>query len=226
MLYSPPVSHQFHTEAFITLQIYKRMPWWLVAGKYFHFIISLQMENKERVLHVPVKYIPCICSMFQNIFTYKKNVKIEICLIKQHFQHIKRSGRKHNWYFIRIPFDSNTMFTLLGIESIVLLIISTGEVFNVLSTRAENSLNVLWVVFFIATSLKHLTVRLNMFLIWLKSCEREGILNVNFDNGFSSFFLTFVVDIHPSRTACQLSHCSRQMLVENHCKHYGQIYLH
>ena len=89
------------------------------------------------------------------------------------------------------------MFTLLGIESIVLLIISTGEVFNVLSTRAENSLNVLWVVFFIATSLKHLTVRLNMFLIWLKSCEREGILNVNFDNGFSSFFFDFCCG-HPS----------------------------
>ena len=83
------------------------------------------------------------------------------------------------------------MFTLLGIESIVLLIISTGKVFNVLSTRAENSLNVLWVVFFIATSLKHLTVRLNMFLIWLKSCEQEGILNVSPPTSTMAYLLSF-----------------------------------
>ena len=91
------------------------------------------------------------------------------------------------------------MFTLLGIESIVLLIISTGKVFNVLSTRAENSLNVLWVVFFIATSLKHLAIRLNMFLIWLKSCEREGILNVSPRTLSMAFLLFFeFYSRHPS----------------------------
>ena len=71
------------------------------------------------------------------------------------------------------------------------MIVSTGKIYNVLSTRAENSLNVLWVVFFTATSLKHLAVKLNMFLIWIKPCEREGILNAIPPTSSMAFLLFF-----------------------------------
>ena len=47
----------------------------------------------------------------------KRNVKIEICIVKQHFQQIKCSETKYNQCFISIPSDSNAMnLTILGIE--------------------------------------------------------------------------------------------------------------
>ena len=52
-----------------------------------------------------------------------------------------------------MPFDSNIISAFLGTKSVVLLIVSTGKGSNVLLTRAENVMNVTWVIFFSTASL-------------------------------------------------------------------------
>ena len=87
-------------------------------------------------------------------------------------------------------------------------------------------------IFLTASLLSISAVRLNTFSIWFKSGRREGILNIIPPNSLIAslrfffiffYFLNFVVDILPSRIASQPSHCSKQMLLGNHCEQYQQI---
>ena len=83
-------------------------------------------------------------------------------------------------------------------------------------------------IFSTASLLSSLSVRLNTFPIGINSGEREVILNISSLTSSMAFlpFLNIAVDIHPSRTAFQLSHCLRQMFLGNHCEQYWQIFPH
>ena len=85
--------------------------------------------------------------------------------------------------------------------------------------------------FFNCFSVKHFSCKIKYVLnmVQVRSTRRYFKYNpTKFFNSFSSiffsfFFLNFVVDILPSRIASQPSHCSKQMLLGNHCEQYQQI---